>query len=565
MTRVVWLGDRRLCMDQHLVDTLLSDPADDYRHEGLLRDEAPMGPGAVVVVPARYHTPAEITERIAGLGWCVLVLTSDEESTFDHTAVEHPNMRTWVMTPRPGQHEPGPRYLGEGCHIDTSNVLATVDPDQRTTDVVFVGQVTHEHRHAMVRGLMATVAAQPDTTVDLVATDGFMQGEERHEYLRRLARARVALAPSGPATPDSFRLHEALEAGCVPIVEDTCPAFGDRGYWSLVYPDGVPFPVVHDWHDELAKTVEHVLANWRPLATRCQAWWLQQKRRLRHQLAADVAALSGEDSRGSEITVLVPTSPTSRSWRDAWTDTLEVIDSVRVRLPDADVIVMADGVRPEQEHLRERYDDYLAALVWSCAHELDNVTPLVFDHHGHQANTTRVALEHVHTPLVLFVEHDTPLVDHVPFDDLAAVVRSGFANLVRLHHETRVLDEHQHLMLDRTPRTLGHMAVDEPVPLLRTVQWSQRPHLAATGFYRSLIGTYFGTESRTMIEDVMHGVVQDAWNRHGVAGWEQFRLVMYAPPGSIQRSTHLDGRGDDPKFPMLYAYDGPTPEGAPQP
>jgi len=562
MTRVVWLGSRMMCMDQHLVDALLSDPADDYRHTWEPAGARIVGEGAVVVVPARYHTPAEITETIAGLGWCVLVLTSDEESTFDHTAVEHPRLRTWVMTPRPGQHEPGPRYLGEGCHRDTSDVMATLNPAGCTVDVMFAGQVTHEHRHAMHRAAMALDGA---LVVDVTATDGFMAGMDRHEYLRRLAGAQVALCPAGPATPDSFRLYEALEAGCVPIVEDTCPAFDAPGYWSLVFPEGVPFPVVHDWGDELAKTVEHVLANWRPLATRCQAWWLQQKRRMRHALADDVTELAGHDPRGDTITVLVPTSPTSRPWRDAMTDTTTVLDSVRAQL-DAEVLVMADGVRPEQEHLRLKYDAYLAALVWDAAHHLGGrVTPLVFDHHGHQANTTRAALEHVHTPLVLFVEHDTPLVGSIPWPALSELVRSGFANLVRLHHETHVLEDHQHLMLDRQPRTLGHMAADDAAPFMRTVQWSQRPHLASTGFYRTIVGTYFGTESRTMIEDVMHGVVQTAWNRHGIAGWEQFRLVMYAPPGSIQRSTHLDGRGDDPKFPMRYAYDGATPEGAPAP
>ena len=564
MIRVAWLRARTLCMDQHLLDGLLAGP--EFVHE-VHDDFVPWHPGdggAVVVVPARYFTPAEVTAAIAALPWCVLVLTSDEESTFDHTAVVHPQVRTWVMTPRPGVHEPGGRYLGEGCHASTSPILAGMGrPAFRNHDVVFRGQVTHEHRVAM----MDAVAALPATLdVDVEATESFMAGRPLPEYLAALTNARVALCPSGPATPDSFRLYEALEAGCVPIVEDRCPGWPEGGYWSLLYPQGVPFPVVSDWGDELAKTVEHVLADWEPLATRCQAWWLQQKRRIFHGLVDDVADLSGYDPRAGEhdaLTVLVPTSPTSRSWRNAATDTEQVLDSVAARTT-GEILVLCDGVRAEQEHLRDEYERYLADLVWSCAHEY-GATPLVFDHHAHQANTTRRALELVRTPLVLFVEHDTPLVGEIPLDDLGALVRSGFANLVRLHHETHVLEPHRHLMLDRTPRTLGHMAMENPVPFLRTVQWSQRPHLASTGFYRHIIGSFFGTQSRTMIEDVMHGVVQDAWNRYGIAGWEAFRLVMYAPPGDMQRSTHLDGRGDDPKFPMRYAYDGDVPPGAPAP
>ena len=54
-----------------------------------------------------------------------------------------------------------------------------------------------------------------------------------------------------------------------------------------------------------------------------------------------------------------------------------------------------------------------------------------------------------------------------------------------------------------------------------------------------------------MIEDVMHAVVHNAYLDHGLAGWQQFRLWMYAPEGSIERSYHLDGRQSDPKFDLI--------------
>ena len=40
---------------------------------------------------------------------------------------------------------------------------------------------------------------------------------------------------------------------------------------------------------------------------------------------------------------------------------------------------------------------------------------------------------------------------------------------------------------------------------------------------------------------------------------------MYEPNGTVAYSRHLDSRGDDPKFDMVYAYPGSTPEGAPIP
>jgi hypothetical protein len=92
------------------------------------------------------------------------------------------------------------------------------------------------------------------------------------------------------------------------------------------------------------------------------------------------------------------------------------------------------------------------------------------------------------------------------------------------------------------------------------------------------MGRYFGAESRTMIEDVMHGVVQYglppyrewqtsakvyAWRIRAAERLGDWRMGVYAPEGSWKRSGHLDARGDDPKFPMLVAYDDGRPGDAP--
>ncbi len=570
MTRVVWVQDRSMCWDQLLLNRLLPDEL--WRHEIHHPDhdgpEIGGAEGAVVIVPARFHTAYEVSVMIARLPWVVLVLTSDEESTFEHDAVNHPNMRVWVMTPQPGLHEPGRRYLGEGP-VDVMLLgdlqLGSWTMPERPLAVQFAGQTTHERRDQMRDAYLAWLHAHDDLVGAYLGTDGFTQGMQRDEYLLQLAEAKIVLAPSGPATPDSFRLYEALEAGAVPIADGLCPRYPERGYWDLVYPEGVPFPVVYDWADELAKTVDYVLGDWQRLSVRCQAWWIGRKRRLANDLVADVLELAPTlaDPRRSEITALLPTSPTSGGPGAAFERLATTVQSVRDRLPDAEIIIMCDGVRAEQEHLRSEYEAYLGRVMWACQHEWTDVLPLVFDHHAHQANVTREALEHVRTPCVLFIEHDMPLAGEIPFDDLVELVRSGFANVVRLGQD-REREQYRELMLDQQPRTTGHLAGAE-VPLVRTVQWSQRPHVASTGFYRQMLGSYFGTKSRTMIEDVMHGVVQNAWHRHGQAGWEQFRLVMYAPGGDEARSRHIDGRGDDPKFDMVYAYDGPPPEGAPAP
>lgn len=533
MIPVVWLKDRKLCWDQHLLASWLDGP--DFKH---VVDLIPDSGGAVVVVPARYFEPTEINALIQPLAWVVLVLTSDEESLFDQNALTHPNMTVWTMTPRPGIHT-GDRFLGEGFPDDTRVIIAAAgDGSDRPLDVFFSGQVTHDRRTECVAGIR-----QVDGAIRVVETAGFTLGLERPEYLRLLTTAKIAPCPSGPATPDSFRLYEALEAGCVPIADGHTPDpdYPD-GYWGLVAP-GAPFPVISDW-DDLPKECEAILSDWPASANRCSAWWQLHKRTTRDRLFDDITALSDQTVTVADpdITVIVSTSliPSHPSLYILAT----TLASVRERLPAAEILVTCDGVRAEQADRKPDYDEYLRRLLWACSHDWQGVTPLLMDRHQHQANSTRVALDHVRTPLVLFVEHDTPLEGDIDWPSCIAAVESGRANLIRFHHESEVLDVHRHLMLDTAPQDV------EGAPLLRTVQWSQRPHLASTGFYRSIIASHFSPESRTMIEDTMHSVLESAWLTYREAGWQQYRTWMYAPDGNLRRSYHLDGRGDDPKFEM---------------
>jgi hypothetical protein len=536
MIPVWWLEAHPLCDDQHIIDLIA--PPDLFTH----RLNPPAETGAVVVCPARYYTPEQVNDLIRPLPWCVLILTSDEESTFDQTAIDHPNVKCWVMTPRPDRpyHE-GTRFIGEGFNPATRPTLKATGNPARTTDVYLAGQDTHRRRHDLFDKLEGS---QRGWSRDVTRTPGFMQGFDRTEYLSRMASAKVAPCPSGPATPDSFRLYEALEAGCVPLADMTAPGtYPGRGYWDMVMP-GAPFEQVAHWH-EVEKYIATALHGWPRKAAECQAWWVRHKRRMALDLLDDVAEVAGlpAPTRGVDdmVTVLMPTSPIpSHPSLDIISET---VASVRDRLPGAEILIMADGVA---DHLAERttdYHEYLRRLAWECNHVWSGVTPFLFDTHTHQVGMTRRILDEVRTPLVLFVEHDTPLVGDVDWVGCARAVMSGASNLIRFHHEASVLEPHKHLMVDEVPRLV------EGVPLLRTVQWSQRPHLAATGVYRTWLDARWWAESDGMIEDRMHGVVENDWLQHRDPG--RFRLSMYAPEGDIKRSTHLDGRGTDPKVTEL--------------
>jgi hypothetical protein len=184
----------------------------------------------------------------------------------------------------------------------------------------------------------------------------------------------------------------------------------------------------------------------------------------------------------------------------------QTIRDIRANLPDCEIIIMLDRIRPEQEDRRGAYEEYKRRLLWLAHHTWHNVLPIIFDEHMHQAAMTREALNQVATPTIFFVEHDAPITPDHDFDwqTLTDAIMQGDANIIRFHNEAGVLPEHEYLMLGPVEQITGKTSAPD-VPVRKTMQWSQRPHLASTAFYRQMIKNYFNPKSRTMIEDVIHG------------------------------------------------------------
>lgn len=550
--------------DQGLLERLFSGDLHRIRYEYEHHEVGPdsewpqLDGGAIVVLPGSYHAERinEINALLARLSWVLLIVTSDEESLFPISELEHPRLIVWVEPNPAMQYDPAVRFLGVTCRDDTAHQLAAypAEMEERPVDLFFAGQITHDRRERMWAAIDSGI---DHTKVRVVAkaTPGFTQGYEREEYMRWMASARIVPCPSGPAIVDTFRFWEALEAGAIPIADARVEGTPE-GYWHLLFGGTPPFPILDDW-SRLPAVVDALLEAWPREANRIQAWWQRWRRDLVVRIEEDEDVLR-DDSTAAEladlITVVIPTSPIPSHPSLAVLN--ETLDSLEERLPGCEIIIAADGVRPEQEHLRGRYEEYLRAMLRSLAFDRRNAVPLLLEGWGHQANTTKAALELVRTPLVLFVEHDCPLLGEIPFEEIGDLILAGEANVIRFSHEAGILDLHRHLMLDEEPREISG------VPLTATIQWSQRPHLALTTFYRQIIRRYFGAESRTMIEDVMHGVVQRA---HVDGGWGMFRLFIYTPPGDIKRSTTSDGRRDEPKFEMVMEYDDEQPEWGPRP
>jgi len=233
---------------------------------------------------------------------------------------------------------------------------------------------------------------------------------------------------------------------------------------------------------------------------------------------------------GSDITVLISSSPILSHPSNEIV--AETIRSVQHQLPDAPIVLMCDGVRPEQESKRAAYSGYLESLGSLP------VSVVIEKEFCHQALMTMHALEQVETPFVLFVEHDTPIVDRfIDWMMFKQQLSSGTTNMIRCHYDETIHPEHQYLMRGKSGTNL-----------IKTIQWSQRPHLANTQWYGDLLKANFNLNSRTFIEDKIYSPVVNA-------PWEAYRLTIYDPEGNgqmMKRSGNLDGRSTEPKYGMVF-------------
>lgn len=507
--------------------------------------------GAVIVLPARYHANDvdKLNADIARLKWAVIMLVGDEAAEFPSEKIVHPNMIIWVMTPHIDKHESADRLLVNGWPPKTRELLRQykTEADERPLDWFFAGQVTHSRRKKCVKQLKK----MPEhLNGKLIETPGFTQGVPHEEYFKLMASAKVVPCPSGAVIPDSFRVYEALEAGCLPIVDGLSPTGGSRGYWPfLLDEDNLPFPVIENWDDLPGHTQYHTDV-WPKSNNKAFAWWQNFKRNMVYNLEDDINRLRGVRPEAKtvdeNITVLIPTSPipSHPSLRIIG----ETMATVREKLPNAEIIIMIDGVREQQMERYPDYAEYTRQILWKCNNEWSNVLPVVFQEHRHQASMTKEVMKLVRTPTVFFVEHDTPLLADrtIPFEGMVKAIVSKKANMIRLHHEESILKEHRHLMLDASSEDVAG------VPMMRTAQWSQRPHLASSEFYRTILQEYFTEDSRTMIEDKMHSVLDSAYTSRRRIGWNNFKVWMYTPEGGLKRSTTNDGRENDPKYEMKF-------------
>ena len=562
MIDVVWMSlhEDRPCRnywDMALLDDMLKDERRYRHHEGY--DFSGME-GAIVVLPARYH-PTDvdrINDLIAPLKFVLFILVGDEGEMFPSQNLKHPNMIVWQQSPHLHQHGNVDRYIPLGYSTGTREHLAEMRSaeDTPSQDWFFAGQNTHIRRQLCVDALKHR---NLEGRGILLETEGFTQGFGREEYFEKLADAKCAPCPSGVVVLDTFRMYEALEAGCLPIVDGIDPLGGSWGYWHFLFGEDPPFPVLQEW-PEVIGSINSGTANFPVPQNKVFAWWQLKKYEMRQDLLEDLRRLgvwsAPEMVVNENITVLIPTSPIESHPSTHIIE--ETIASVRHHLPDAEIIIMIDGVRPEQEHRTEDYNEYVRRLLWKCNFDWHNVTPLLFDEFSHQVKMLRKALRYVRRgdltggAQVLYVEHDAPLVTdyEIEWGHLYSFLALGQGNVMRFHHEAKVLDVHEHLMLDAVA---SEIEVGSGVFAKRTAQWSQRPHLARADFYDRILAKYFSVDALAMIEDGLYGVLATGFEEGGKPSWNEFRCWLYHPNDeNIKRSYTTDGRGSEQKYGQVF-------------
>jgi len=564
MIHVVWLPPDNQ-WDEYTFELLfnnkmwLPNGSYEFKHHKDFSELPKEAEGIILVVPQKYYVDKVdwLNDKIKHYKYVLYVGSGNEEAEFPIEKIKHPNMVVYYTTPhmKRTKFKAIDRLFGDGyapqseCIVDYAQLA-----QDKPIDVYFGGQVTHERREQAMKALKH-IDTETKVKVEYLESKGFTQGyDDYHTYYEKMASAKIVPCPSGPNTPDTFRNYEALEAMALPILDTKTIYDSVPDYWSKLFGAEPPVPIIKDDWESLNGYCQGILEDWHTYINRAVSWWIGKKKQYAYDLVADLDKLTGykkELTAQEKITVIVLTSPIPSNPDTRKID--ECIASIRTVLPEAEILIGVDGVREEQLDRKPDYQEFTKRLLWNCLHVWTNVLPVVFEEHMHQAMMTKKLLTMVKTPTILFVEHDMVITSkstetqYPPYEwgELVDIIEEGTANIIRFHFEAVFPVEHLPLML-------GEREYIHGIPMIKTIQYSQRPFLANTAFYKDIIDRYFTDESRTFIEDVVHGKPISAYQDNGIVGWNLWKIWIYAPEGDMKRSETIDGREDDPKYEMRF-------------
>jgi len=250
--------------------------------------------GAVVIVHGEHQVnkSQELFNDLTRLKWAVVIVIGDDgalfPSEFIHGCLPKGRCKLWLQMAVPQRHHFIDRRIICGFPHDAPAFLGHELGKDRIYEWSYAGQVNHRWRRECVNVLRNLPKGY------LYESPGFWNGIPRDQYYRVMAQSKIVACPAGACTPDTLRMAEALEAGCVPIVEDRWPPNFPRGasgvttgYWRWVLGEQPPFPIITDWSQFPSMLAEH-LVDWENRALRLKFWWHMYKEKQWRWLEEDV-------------------------------------------------------------------------------------------------------------------------------------------------------------------------------------------------------------------------------------------------------------------------------------
>jgi hypothetical protein len=219
------------------------------------------------------------------------------------------------------------------------------------------------------------------------------------------------------------------------------------------------------------------------------------------------------------ITVVITTSPIPSH------PSTEVIDRVCEKiwqqLPGVRIVILADGVHPEETQFADRYAEYLSILA-----KRKSLTVYIAPSWGHQSGTLRWALienNFVSTPLILFTDHDRTFTDRpIPWQGLTQTLLDGQFVGVRFQADA-----------GRKSETEFGTFTPHGIPVVRITQYLNWPTLNRTDYFTEFVDSFGAAKTFLEISESDGFLTQN---------FERFPYCFYNPVGDCVSSTHLNGR-----------------------
>lgn len=123
---------------------------------------------------------------------------------------------------------------------------------------------------------------------------GAKDGLETQEYARILKQSKYALCPPGQDSMDSFRLYEALEAGCIPVTLKYSNQFKIYpSYWHGIFYGEyeLPFIMEESWEDCVNKVKTISESEFLNKQKECNTLWNKWKNVWKHEISKSCSNL----------------------------------------------------------------------------------------------------------------------------------------------------------------------------------------------------------------------------------------------------------------------------------